>query len=209
MKAKANYNPVTQSAGGEYEVTKTDYSEGRKNTLMSVGIVLLVIVGIGLAIWYLLKNVVSSAIPDPIKAITETVANTQAKATDAIVSGANTNRFSTTPLTTADYDNMLKGAGLAEIPVRIGNMITPPSILEAAAKAGSDAANTVNKNGLTVAYNELPGIEKGLVTLGEGVGKLAGVDLIQMGWDFGSMIKSSNILGQPAGSHDPALSGGN
>jgi len=119
----------------------------------------------------------------------------QADATSAIVFGANYDKptvaearnnlgeyYPIKTLTQTDYDNMLKNAG--DIPaaiVKLGNIVTPNEVLTAASSKGAEAANTVNRLGLNNAYWELPDWQRGLVTLGEGIGMTFGVDLIQQG----------------------------
>jgi hypothetical protein len=75
MKAKANYNPVTQSAGGEYEYTASDHRESRKDTLFSGAIVLVILAVIAAIIWYFLKgtSTIAQTIANPVKTVTDGV----------------------------------------------------------------------------------------------------------------------------------------
>jgi hypothetical protein len=186
------------SGSGEY--TKTDYQERRKDTAMTGGFILLAIVAVGAIVWFFwteVKGTIESltkgigagtgAIPDS----TVRAANSLTpKAEDAI--NRQGEYYPVKTLTKEDYNNMLKSMGILEPVVKLGNIITPPAILDASAIAGAEAAATVNKLGLNNAYVDLPAYQKGLVTLGEGVGKLFGVDLIQAGYDMRAAIASSS-----------------
>lgn len=203
---KGSYNAVTQSASGEY--SKTDYQESRKNTALSGGLLLAVIALFAVVVyvfWSQIKGTLEQAanglgaiIPDmpsgniPQSTVTAANSLTQA-ATDAVNNQGQ--YYPVKPQTAADYDAMLKSLGMLEPITRLGNAITPPAILDGASAAGAEAAATVNKLGLNNAYVDLPAYQKGLVTLGEGVGKLFGVDLIQAGYDMRSAIQTSNTGG--------------
>ena len=208
MKAKGSYNPVTQEAGGEYEVTRSDYQERRKDAALG-GVGILIVLGLLIAFcWFFWSSIsnwlngLGSALTNPLKGISDTISGgwtaKQNSATAAVVTGANSagakaatdgiNQFGeyypVKTLTAEDYNAMLTGAG--DVPadvVRLGNVITPNEVLTVAASAGADEAATVNRLGLNDAYVGLPDVEKGLVTFGAGVGKLFGVDLIQAGYD--------------------------
>lgn len=203
---KGSYNPVTQSASGEY--SKTDYQESRKNTALSGGLVLAVIAlfaVIAYIFWAQIKDALEQAgkglgaivptlpsgnIPDS----TVTAANSLTPPPTEAINNAG-QYYPVHPQTAADYDAMLKTLGMLEPVVRVGNVITPPAILDASTIAGAEAAATVNTLGLNNAYADLPAYQKGLVTLGEGVGKMFGVDLIQAGYDLRSAIQTSNTGG--------------
>jgi hypothetical protein len=73
----------------------------------------------------------------------------------------------------------LEGTGAAA-PVFVASAAALPTVTQ----AGVNAANTVNKLGLNDAYVDLGLPQKALVTVGEGIGMLFGVDLIQMGYDM-------------------------
>jgi len=94
------------------------------------------------------------------------------------------NPYPVKQLTSADYEQMLNSIGVLKPVVQAGDVVTPSFVLQDAATAGAQAAETVNKAGLNNAYVDLDPVSKGLVTFGEGIGKLAGVDLIQMGVDM-------------------------
>lgn len=197
MKATGAYNPVTQEATGSYAVDRTDYQEQRKSTAMGFGMILVIIAAIGFTIWYLWQKFVNS-IPNPAGDVVNYVTNTYNTATKTIVDAANSvgekdptkaidvngNPYPVKTLTRADYEAMLQGLGLLKIPVQAGTIITPPVILDAATAAGAQAANTVNTLGLNNAYVDLGLPQKALVTFGEGIGMIFGVDLIQLGYDM-------------------------
>jgi hypothetical protein len=203
---KGSYNAVTQSASGEY--TKSDYQERRKDTALSGGVLIAVLAILAVVIWYfwtqardaltnaakglgaILPNLPSGSItPEGV-----TAANSETpEATSAINNVGQ--YYPVKTLTKDDYDKMLTSLGMLQPVVKLGNVITPPAITTAATQAGAEAAATVNKLGLNNAYVDLPALQKGLVTLGEGVGKAAGVDLIQAGYDFRASIASSFIDG--------------
>lgn len=195
---KAAYNPATQSASGEY--TRTDYQEQRKNTAMSGGVVIAVLLVLAVIAWYFWNTITGTlkgaanalgvpdgAIPDS----TVQAANSATTKDPTLAVNNYGNYYPVKTLTKADYDNMLSSLGMLEPVVRIGNVVTPPGVLDSAAKAGSEAAATVNKLGLNNAYMDLPDYQRGLVTLGEGLGKLVGVDLIQAGYDMRGAITTS------------------
>lgn len=187
---KGSYNAITQEASGE--VTRTDYQEGRKTTLLNFGLgVAFLAILAGLA-WLIISKL-TSTVPDPITALKEQYG----RSVKGVISGANTvtpdpmqaindqgNPYPVKTLTTEDYEQMLNGLGLLKPVVQAGNVITPPALLEGAAAAGSQAAQTVNKAGLNDAYVDLNPVSKGFVTLGEGVGMVFGVDLIKLGYDM-------------------------
>ena len=217
MKAKGNYNPVTQSAGGSYEYSGTDYRESRKNTAMSGGVILVIIIALAAVVWLFWDrlNATIAGVTNPLSGALTGIVDAgaglvngagamvnakQADATRAVLSGANSgtptvaeardnigNFYPVKTLTATDYDKMLKDAGLEGIPgdvAKLGNIVTPNEVLSVAASAGSDAANTVNRLGLNDAYWGLPDIPRDLVTIGEGIGKATGVDLIQQGANY-------------------------
>jgi hypothetical protein len=206
---KGSYNAVTQSASGEYG--REDYQESRKNTAMSGGVIIAVIAVVAVVAWLFWDrlNAQVAAITNglnPFKAASDAAAglvngagaminHKQADAVQAAVYGGNSGTptvseardnlseyYPVKTLTSMDYNRMLQGAG--DVPAAIvsaGNVITPNEWLSAASGAGSNAADTVNRLGLNNAYCELPDWQRGLVTLGEGVGSIFGVDLIQQG----------------------------
>ena len=163
----------------------------------------LFIVGGIVVVYLILKDAVSSTVSgvkDTVNSIIPVVPNpispdspSQTSASTAVLSGANSRNTGQGPLLTKqDYDNFLSGAGWpVETVVRVGNTITPPVLLEAAARAGAESAETVNRLGLNDAYVDLSAPAKGLVTLGQGIGKAAGVDIIQMGYDFRTTISQA------------------
>jgi hypothetical protein len=194
------------SGAGEY--SRVDYQEHRKDTAMSGGIIIAIIAVLAIIAWLFWDrlNASFSAITNPLKGVSDFTTGIvngagaminarQADATSQIVKGATSNTptvaearnnlgeyYPIRTLTATDYDNMLKNAG--DIPaaiVRLGNVVTPNEVLTAAAGKGAEAANTVNRLGLNNAYWELPDWQRGLVTLGEGIGMTFGVDLIQQG----------------------------
>ena len=59
MKLSGNYNPVTEGAGGSMESSKMDYQEGRKNVIFY----LIILVAIGVAVWYFLGKWLASLVP--------------------------------------------------------------------------------------------------------------------------------------------------
>jgi hypothetical protein len=197
------------SGSGEYN--KTDYQEHRKDTLLSGGMVIAVIVVIGAIIW-LFWDKLTSQITGVFDGAGNMLNARQADAVTNVLKGSNQNKpavaearnnlgeyYPIKTLTQTDYDKMLSEAGAipASI-VRLGNVITPNELLSYAAGQGADAANTVNRLGLNDAYWKLPDVQRGLVTVGEGIGKTFGVDLIQAGADFAS--KSKGII-PPIGSN--------
>jgi len=216
MKVKGGYNPVTESADVEYNYSAADHREGRKDTLLA-GAVVLVILGAVAYLVYLafkgatattdgIKKTLTDLIPDMPEIPDFSGKNTQAaaveggnKATPAATDATNIfgKYYPVKTLTTADYNSMLDQIGVARVLVDAGNAITPPTIINSAAFAGSQAAETVNKNGLNDAYVDLPFVAKGLVTLGEGIGMVAGVDLIQLGHDARSQTAASQTATQP------------
>ena len=212
MKARGEYNPVTQSAGGSYEYSGTDYRESRKNTAMSGGVIILIIVALAAVVWLFWDrlNATISGITNPLGGALTGIVDAsaglvngagamvnarQADATQAVLAGANSGTptvadardnigeyYPVKTLTATDYDKMLTDAGIVPKDiVKLGNIVTPNEVLSVAASAGSDAANTVNRLGLNNAYWGLPDVQRDLVTLGEGIGKATGVDLIQQG----------------------------
>jgi hypothetical protein len=192
---KGSYNAVTQSASGEY--SRSDYQESRKNTAMSGGVVIAVIAVIAVIVWYFwtqIKSTVGAIVPSlpsgSISPSAVTAANSQTPPAEKAINTVG-QYYPVKALTAEDYDRMLKSLGMLEPVVKVGNVITPPAITASATQAGAEAAATVNKLGLNNAYVDLPVLQKGLVTLGEGIGKLAGVDLIQAGYDMRSAINSS------------------
>jgi hypothetical protein len=188
------------SGSGEY--TQTDYRESRKNTVLNFTLVLVVIAIIGGVIYYFINKV------SPLTAVQDFIAGRKTAAETSIVSGANSGTQDPTTArnvdggyypvkaqTQQDYENFLNRLGIAAPIVQAGNIITPPSILESASKAGASAADTVNKLNLNDAYVELPPLQKGLVSVGEGVGMAFGVDLIQMGYDMRKEVeKASGVV---------------
>jgi len=206
MKASGNY----AGAGGSVDYGKTDYQEHRKDTAMSGGVVIAIIAVIAVIAWLFWDRLNAqfqglTAI-NPLQGISDfstglvngagaMVNARQADAVSRVVNGANHitptvsearnnlgEYYPIKTLTSKDYDQMLTDAGaIPKAIVQAGNVITPNEILTAAAGKGAEAANTVNRLGLNNAYWELPDIQRGLVTLGEGIGMTFGVDLIQMG----------------------------
>ena len=70
MKASGEYDPITQKAGGSYEVSRSDYQERRSDWIfwLIAGIAIIVV------IWYVIKDTIKTAatvIPDPIKAASD------------------------------------------------------------------------------------------------------------------------------------------
>ena len=206
MKASASYNPVTQSAGGSYEDTASDHRERRKDTLFTGGVILVIVAIIAVIAWYIWKNgsaAVTAAITAPLTAlksasdaiVTSTVVPAANSAT-AVVTQAKDNLGDYYPvktLTTADYAARLGGTTpVVAIAVQAGNLITPQTLLDAAATAGSQSAQTVNDLGLNDAYVDLSLPEKALVTLGQGIGSIFGVNLIQLGYDQRTDVVTAN-----------------
>ena len=218
MKAKGSYNPVTQSAGGEYEYGREDYRESRKNTAVSGGVVLVILVALAAIVWLFWDRLNASiaGVTNPIGSALSGIADAgaglvngagaminarQADAVQAVMAGATAGTptvaeardnlgeyYPVKTLTKTDYDTMLSNAGVIPATVaRLGNVVTPNEVLSTAASAGADAANTVNTLGLNNAYWALPDVQRDLVTLGEGIGKATGVDLIQQGANFNAL----------------------
>lgn len=187
---KGSYNAVTQEASGEY--SRVDYQEGRKNTLLTGGIAIAVLAVIGVIIWYVLSKV-TSIVPDPVKTVTDAYT----AGTTAVVKGSNSvtkdplqainvdgNPYPVKTNTLADYETFIQNWGILGTAAKAGTVITPPAILQAASTAGAESAQTVNRLGLNNAYVNLDPVSQGLVTVGEGVGKVFGIDLIQLGYDM-------------------------
>lgn len=197
MKAKGQYNPVTQEAGGEVSYGKTDYQERRKDTLLTTGIIITGFVVVGALVYYYwtsLKGAVVGAVKLPAGSVTPDVIAAANSETPDAPYAVNTHGeyYPVKKLTEEDYNNMLKSLGMLEPVVRMGNVITPSVITSAAAQAGAESAATINKLGLNNAYQDLPAIQKSLVTLGQGVGKIFGVDLIAAGYNMRGSITTTN-----------------
>jgi hypothetical protein len=199
MKGKASGYGV--SGSGEY--TRTDYQEHRKDTAMTGGVIIAVLVVIVAAVYLLWQKI------NPVTAVSNALSGTQQAAVAAVVQGGqnltpvldaksiNGQYYPVKPLTQKDYDAMLTGAGAAlSALVQTGNAVVPPGILETQANLGATGAKTVNTLGLNNAYVALPTVQKGLVTLGEQIGLNLGFDPIQAGYDFRANIVASNA-GQP------------
>jgi len=211
------------SGAGEY--TRTDYQEHRKDTAMKGGMIIAIIAVIAVIAWLFWDrlNAQIQGITNPFKGASDYAAGLvngagamlnarQADATRAVVFGANYDKPTVTEarsnlgeyypiktLTQTDYDNMLKNAG--DIPaaiVKLGNVVTPNEVLTVASGKGAEAANTVNRLGLNNAYWELPDWQRGLVTLGEGIGMTFGVDLIQQGANNAAAANNARITDFPS-----------
>lgn len=200
---KASASGYGMSGSGEY--SRTDYQERRKDRALSGVLIIAVIAVIGFIVYMIMKGL------NPLKTVTDKIADLRQTSVSAVVAGANSDTTEATSamnvnggyypvktLTQTDYENMLNKLGIARIAVDTGNIVTPPVILGAASQAGAEVATTVNKLGLNDAYVDLPLLQKGLVTLGAGVGKIFGADVIQMGYDMRSDVKSaSGVVNQP------------
>jgi hypothetical protein len=195
MKAAGSY----AGASGNVEASRADYQESRKSTVTSGGMVILVLLVIAGIAYFFWKEVtgafgnLGTALPDlsgKLPDSTVAAANAATATPEAAVNQYGT-YYPVKTLTREDYDRMLSSLGLIEPVVRVGNVVTPQTVLDAAATAGSQSANTVNKLGLNDAYCNLDLVSKSFVTLGEGVGKLVGVDVIQAGYDMRGFVTNS------------------
>jgi hypothetical protein len=211
MKAQGTY----AGAGGSVDVDRTDYQEQRKNTALGGGVIIIIIVAVAAVLWLFwdrLNAQINGAAEalNPFKFLESTAGIVGAReeaAISSVVQGSNASKptvaearnnlgayYPVKTLTSADYEQMLKGIG--DIPasiVKLGNVVTPNEVLTAAAGKGAEAAETVNRLGLNDAYVGLPDVQKGLVTFGEGVGMLFGVDLIQRGAEFSAKSKDTGF----------------
>jgi hypothetical protein len=171
-----------------------DYQEGRKNILFNGVIIILVIVAIGVTIWYLISKA-SSSIPDPIaeikKAFEKAKQKTVQDATYPIPTSEAVNKDGDYyPVTTTEgLKARLEALGFFKVPVVVGDAITGGTTTE----AGTRAAITVNKLGLNDEYVDLNPASKFLVSVGEGIGFLFGQDLIQGGYTFGENMRAEEV----------------
>ena len=83
MKASGGYNPVTESASGSVNYSRTDYQESRKNTVLFAGIAIAVIAFAALIVYYLWKNTVG-VLADPVSAAGKAVGDAGKAVTDAL-----------------------------------------------------------------------------------------------------------------------------
>ena len=93
MKASGEYNPVTQSAGGSLDISRTDYSERRKDSLFY-----LVLILAALILCYVLFKDAILALMNPVKTVTDSVGKALSDAAGAAagaVKQANQNSIDT------------------------------------------------------------------------------------------------------------------
>ena len=199
---KGSYNAVTQQASGEYG--REDYEGSRKNTITSGGMIIAVLL-VGAAIIYFFGATIAGWVSknNPL------TNNPVTQGIDTLTSGAqylqgqvgkigqgivdNTGRIEQQMSDTGNY----VGKSAGDVPqdfATLGNVITSNE----AQSAGVRAADTVNSLGLAPAYWGLPDWQRGLVSLGEGIGSVFGVDLIQMGAQNAAANNNNNqATGQP------------
>ena len=186
-------------AEGSYGATGASAKVSKSEGLIGMGFFIAVVALIGFAVWWIWKKT------DLIARATSTWKATQDNAVEHVVTGAQYrvtdptmartvqgDYYPVKTLTQEDYDRMLKETGILEPMIRTGNAIVPPAVLEYAGRVGEQGALTVNKLGLNNSYVDLPPLQKGLVTFGEGLGNFFGVDLIQAGYDMRSDVVKSN-----------------
>jgi len=189
-------------AEGSYGATGGSAKVSRSEGLTGIAVLVAVIAVIGFGIWYIVTKT------QAIGKITGLWKATQDNAVENIVAGAapavndpkqartvTGDYYPVKTLTQDDYNRMVKETGVVAPIIRLGNAIVPPVILNQASNSGMEAAATVNRLGLNNEYVDLPIIQKGLVTLGEGIGSMFGVDLIQAGYDMRSDVtKSAGVV---------------
>ena len=150
MKARGEYNPVTESAGGSYEYTGTDYRESRKNTARGGGVVLVIIIALAAVVWLFWDrlNAQIASVTNPlagafsgmvdagaglVNGAGAMINHKQADAVQAAVAGANAGTptvseardnlgeyYPVKTLTQTDYDKMFQDAGI--IPADIARL---------------------------------------------------------------------------------------
>jgi hypothetical protein len=190
MKAKGSYNPVTQSAAGEYSVGKEDYAEQRKNTAVGGGIVILILLVIAGIVFFFWREI-TGAIGNVGKSVTDNIpklpdlsgvaplpdlSGVVPNAVNTVTSGVE----AVSSMTKEQYDQMLKTLGSGQLAVtKVIESTTTPN------------PTTVRLN-LDESFNELPDIQKVLINLGEGIGQLVGVDIIQAGYNMRGAIGSAS-----------------
>jgi Na+-transporting methylmalonyl-CoA/oxaloacetate decarboxylase gamma subunit len=183
------------SGAGEYN--RVDYQEQRKDRAIGWGMILVVLALIAAFIWFMwsqFSNAVTAA--NPFKTASDAISGTQQAITKAYeetektaissagnpipVNEAKNVQGNWYPVSTPEsLKKWLEGTGAAA-PVFVASAAALPTVTQ----AGVSGANTVNKLGLNDAYVDLGLPQKALVTVGEGIGMLFGVDLIQMGYDM-------------------------
>ena len=141
MKAAGTYNPVTQSAGGSLEVSRSDYQERRTDWLFWV----VILVGIAAVGYFLITSfgkTLASAIPNAIGGAAETVANaaaavtgaaaaTQQKSVDTVVkaAGKTPGEAATQEYWTA-ADTWLNGGMVARTTIAAGNTLLSMPVVD-------------------------------------------------------------------------------
>ena len=185
-------------AEGSYGATGASAKVSKSEGLIGMGFFIAVIALIIFAVYWIWKKT------DLIARATSVWQAGQDTATEAVVTGAQYritdptqartvagDYYPVKTLTQEDYDRMLKETGILEPLIRTGNMIVPETVLNYAGRVGEQGAYTVNKLGLNNSYVDLPPLQKGLVTFGEGLGNFFGVDLIQAGYNMRSDVQKS------------------
>lgn len=177
------------SGSGEYQ--RSDYQEQRKTTAMNFGMVLVVLALIVAFVWVVISKI-TNFVPDPVTSIRQAYQAAEENVIDTAqypipTTEARNRDGNYYPVTTAEgLRQRLNQTGVFRPLIVLGNTITPQ-----ATTAGVNAAVTVNRLGLNNAYVDLDPLSKLGVSVGEGIGSLFGVDLIQMGYDM------RNQPGQP------------
>jgi hypothetical protein len=191
MKAKGSYNPVTQSASGEYNVGREDYEESRKNTAVGGGIVILILLVIAGIVFFFWKEI-TGAIGNVGKSVTDNIpklpdlSGVVPNAVNTVTSGVE----AVSSMTKEQYDQMLKTLGSGQLAVtKVIESTTTPN------------PTTVRLN-LDESFNELPDMQKMLINLGEGIGQLVGVDIIQAGYNMRGAIGSASQVAPSNGSQN-------
>ena len=179
------------SGSGEYN--RVDYQEQRKDKAIGFGMILVILAVVGVGLWFFWttitgwfsKNNPLNAVGDVTNYISNTYQNAEKTAISNAgnpipVNEAKNNQGNWYPVTTPEgLKKWLEGTGAAA-PVFVASAAALPTVTQ----AGVSGANTVNKLGLNDAYVDLGLPQKALVTVGEGIGMLFGVDLIQMGYNM-------------------------
>lgn len=187
---------------GAGEVTRMDYQERRKDSLINFGLFIGVIVAI-IAVIYVLfqKSTDAFKLPNPFEVVSGAVGGAvetaKAQTVNAAVypipaTQAINERGQYYPVTTQEgLEQRLNDTGVLQPLVLIGNAVTGG----AATAAGAQGAATVNRLGLNNEYDKLDPLSKTFVSVGEGFGMLFGLDVIQMGSDMKKEIdKSAGVV---------------
>jgi len=205
---RGQYDPITESASGS--VGKSDYIVGG-------AVIIAIIAALGILIWFVISKL-TGLLPDPlatakgaVDAATKAVTDTKNASDTSIAQAASSvtptadqainvsgNPYPVKTLTQTDYENFLAKFGLAGTVAQVGdvaiNAAGAQPVLDAVTMDGAKAGNTVNRLGLNNEYVDLPALQKGLVTVGEGVGQaltLGQFDPIQAGFDLKQQLNNS------------------